>query len=498
MNEYVPTIGLEIHAELKTKTKMFCRSKNDADETRPNVNVCPVCLAHPGTLPVINTEAVRHVLRVGAALRGTLADYTEFDRKNYFYPDLPKGYQLSQYEYPLVAGGELHGVSITRVHLEEDTASSMHDEGSGTTSIDYNRSGVPLMELVTEPVITSAREAGSFARELQLLLRYLDVSNANMEKGEMRVEANISVGRDGVLGTKVEIKNLNSFRAMERAVEYEIERQKKLLEKGETVIQETRGWDEGRQATFSQRVKEGSADYRYFPDPDLPSLELSEIKEFGLKVLRASLPELPSERRTRYESLGIKPDDAEAYVRDTRLGAFFEEVVQGYAKDATLLASNYIANDLVKIISSFAPPLPKATVGRSKAMKDRRDTEGRDAGTHHEIPISARHFREIIDMLVDREISSRGAKDILAICVESGMDPSVIAQEKGLKQIAGDSKALETAVDDVIAKNPKVVKDLKAGKAAALEFLVGQCMKALRGGADPMALRSLLNRKIGS
>src|ERR1700684_9130 len=227
--EYTPTIGLEIHAELKTKTKMFCDSKNDPDETRPNVNVCPVCLAHPGTLPVINREAVRHVLKVGVALKANLADYTEFDRKNYFYPDLPKGYQLSQYEYPLVSGGELAGVAITRVHLEEDTASSIHDETTGATSIDYNRAGVPLMELVTEPVITSAEQAGTFARELQLLLRTLGVSEANMEKGEMRVEANVSISKSGELGTKVEIKNLNSFNAMERAVRYEIARQEKVL-----------------------------------------------------------------------------------------------------------------------------------------------------------------------------------------------------------------------------------------------------------------------------
>src|SRR3989344_5753954 len=251
MSEYIPTIGLEIHAELKTRTKMFCNSKNDPDEMRPNVNVCPVCLAHPGTLPVVNREAVKHVLRVGTVLKGTLADYTEFDRKNYFYPDLPKGYQISQYEFPLISGGELGGIAITRVHLEEDTASSIHDEATGTTTIDYNRSGVPLMELVTEPVIKSAKQAGDFARELQTLLRYLGASEANMEKGEMRVEANVSIApkatpssaKESPFGTKVEIKNLNSFRAMERAVEYEIKRQEAVLEKGEPVGQETRGGD---------------------------------------------------------------------------------------------------------------------------------------------------------------------------------------------------------------------------------------------------------------
>src|SRR3989344_3562328 len=248
MTFYIPTIGLEIHAELRTKTKMFCNSKNDPDEKRPNVNVCPICLAHPGTLPVINGEAVKHVLRVGLALGGELADYTEFDRKNYFYPDLPKGYQISQFAYPLVSGGSLSGVSITRVHLEEDTASSIHDDEAGTTGIDFNRAGVPLMELVTEPVIRSAEGAGNFARELQLILRYLDVSEANMEKGEMRVEANISISpKKGKFGTKVEVKNLNYFRSVERAIKYELERMQTLYEAGKDaeIVQETRGWDEG-------------------------------------------------------------------------------------------------------------------------------------------------------------------------------------------------------------------------------------------------------------
>ena len=250
MSEYIPTIGLEIHAELKTQTKMFCDSPNDPFAAEANTNICPVCMAHPGTLPVINREAVRHVLRVGVALGSTLAVYTEFDRKSYFYPDLPKGYQISQYEHPLVHGGALSGIAITRVHLEEDTASSMHgsttlttDEEAGTTTIDYNRAGVPLLELVTEPVITSAKQAGDFARELQLLLRYLGASDANMEKGELRVEANISMAQKGKRGTKVEIKNLNSFRIMERAVEHEIDRQSKLLERGEAVVHETAGWD---------------------------------------------------------------------------------------------------------------------------------------------------------------------------------------------------------------------------------------------------------------
>ena len=501
MSLYEPTIGLEIHAELKTQTKMFCCSKNDPDALQPNVNVCPVCLAHPGTLPVINREAVRHVLRVGVALGATLADYTEFDRKNYFYPDLPKGYQLSQFEYPLVSGGMLHDVAVTRVHLEEDTASSVHTEdpstsstnspqaGSGqggVTTIDYNRAGVPLMELVTEPVIKSSKQAGDFARELQLLLRYLGVSEANMEKGEMRVEANISVAPAGQLGTKVEIKNLNSFRAMERAVEYEIQRQSALLEKGGTVVQETLGWDEVKQKTFSQRIKEGSADYRYFPDPDLPSLKLSEVPEFTRNTLQESLPELPSERRGRYISLGIKAEDAEAYIRDLELAKFVETVISGYEgnSERITLASNYIANDLISLMRQAA-----------EKGKDSRDIEKRDTESQSVITISAEDFRKIIDMVAERRISSRAAKDVLAVCVLEGKDPQDVVREGNLMQNSSTGD-LEDVVMGILENNPTVVADYKAGKSSALEYLLGQSMKALRGAADPVALRALISQKL--
>ena len=488
MSEYVPTIGLEIHAELKTQTKMFCRSKNDADEERPNVNVCPVCMAHPGTLPVINKDAVRHVLRVGVALKGELADYTEFDRKNYFYPDLPKGYQLSQYEYPLVSKGELNGVAITRVHLEEDTASSMHSEEGESTTIDYNRAGVPLMELVTEPVITSAKQAGDFARELQLLLRYLDASEANMEKGEMRVEANISMGKDGVLGTKVEIKNLNSFRAMERAIEYEIKRQTQILEKGEKVVQETCGWDDGKQKTFPQRVKEGSADYRYFPDPDLPSLKLSEMPEYTREALEGTMPELPAERRARYIKAGVKKEDADAFVSDERLGKLFEGGIEGWEEGSpkTLLAANYIANDVVNILRL-----------RESASDTRRDTEERDSEDSAEIPISARNFKKIIEMLSERKISSRVAKDVLLESAKDGADPEEIAKQRGLFQ-ADSGANIDAVVAETLLKHPGVVEDFKKGKGAALEYLLGQCMKALRGAADPVVLREKMREAIGA
>jgi aspartyl-tRNA(Asn)/glutamyl-tRNA(Gln) amidotransferase subunit B len=471
MKDYEATIGLEVHAEVNTKTKMFCDSLNDPNETRPNINVCPVCLAHPGTLPVINKEAVRHVLRVGMALGSTLADYSEFDRKNYFYPDLPKGYQISQFEYPLVIGGMLNGVAITRVHLEEDTASSVHDEaGEGVTLIDYNRAGVPLMELVTEPVMHSAEEAGTFGRELQLLLRYLGVSEANMEKGQMRVEANVSVAPKGERSAAyVEIKNLNSFRAMERAIEYEIKRQTELLERGESPIKQTLGWDESKQVTFPQRTKEGSADYRYFPDPDLPSLRIGALPELSRDELQKSIPELPNEKRARYIGLGIKPDDADLYVKDSVLGPYFEDFIKAYVnKEMILLASNYIVNDLVKIM---------------------RDSET------VAVPVSIPHMASIMKMLLDKKISTRSAKDLLGMCTSDVRDPAVVAEEKGLFQNTS-SEQLERIVGTVIVENFAVVNDYKGGKTSALEYLVGQSMKALRGAADPAEIRALLVKKM--
>jgi aspartyl-tRNA(Asn)/glutamyl-tRNA(Gln) amidotransferase subunit B len=473
--EYEATIGLEVHAELRTRTKMFCDSRNDADEMRPNVNVCPVCMAHPGTLPVINREAVRHVLCVGLAIGAKIADYTEFDRKNYFYPDLPKGYQISQYEHPLVTGGSLAGVAITRIHLEEDTASSMHDDATGQTTIDYNRAGVPLMELVTEPVMRSAEEAGNFGRELQLLLRTLGVSDANMEKGEMRVEANVSVAHKGERSAVyVEIKNLNSFRTMERAVRYEIERQKGCIEAGETLVKETLGWDEKKQVTFPQRTKEGSADYRYFPDPDLPSLRLSEIPGFDTGTLAQSLPELPAERKERYMKRGVQADAATLFVRDTRYGSLFESVAEEVDAESALVAANYIANDLVKIV---------------------RDIEDRDARQLTDLPVSALHLSELVRLVREKRVSSRAAKDILAMVAAGGGAPGDIVREQGLEQVQSE-EALERVIDEVIAAHPAVADEVRAGKAAALEYLIGQCMKALRGAADPIQLRASLQKRV--
>lgn len=469
--EYKPTIGLEVHAELKTKTKMFCDSKNDPDQREPNVNVCPVCLAHPGTLPVINREAVRHVLRVGCALGGELADFTEFDRKNYFYPDLPKGYQISQYKYPLISGGSLNGIELTRIHLEEDTARSMHSP-DGHSLVDFNRAGIPLMELVTEPVITNAEDAGAFARELQLLLRTLGAAEANMEKGEMRVEANISVSKSGEKGTKVEVKNLNSFRSVERAIAYETKRQIEVLENGGEVVQETRGWDENKQETFSQRMKEESHDYRYMPDPDLPKLRISEIRDFEKSALEKDLPELPREKRKRYiEDCGMKAEDAEMFINaDKNLRDLLEEyVIPAFKEDKEKfgLSVNYIVSDVAGTVS-------------------RLGENAKDLGDN---------FTELITMITDGKLSSRGAKDVLAILLTEGGDARSVAEDNGLLQ-ESDEGAIATLVDEIINENPEVIEEYKGGKEASLKFLVGQGMKKSKGSANPQLLSKLIIEKI--
>lgn len=465
--EYRPTIGLEVHAELATRTKMFCDSANDPDETRPNRNVCPVCLAHPGTLPVINRQAVAHILRMGTAIGGTIADFTEFDRKSYFYPDIPKGYQISQYEYPLVTGGTLAGVAITRIHLEEDTARSIH--AGGQSLIDFNRAGIPLMELVTEPVIHDADTAGRFARELQLLLRTLGAGEANLEKGEMRIEANISVSSsEGIFGTKVEVKNINSFRSVERAIAYEIERQITLIESGGKVMQETRGWDESKQATFHQRFKEGSADYRYFPEPDLPKLYISEIPEFSSESLRASLPELPWERRERYAQMyALKESDAAYLCATVDRSRFFDAIaatLEG-TKELVSLAANYIVSDLAGIYAK--------------------------SGNEEYAKLDAHMFGKLIRLIHAGELSSRGAKDTLSILVQKGGDPEDIAKQEGLMQVH-DTAILKDAILHVVEEEQKAVDEYRSGKEAALQYLVGKSMKATKGAGNPTLIKEIL------
>ncbi len=464
-SKYTTTIGLEIHAELNTASKMFCGCVNNPDEKNPNMNICPVCMAHPGTLPVINKKAVESVIKVGLALGSDIADFTEWDRKNYFYPDIPKAYQISQYKYPIVSGGSLNGIDITRIHLEEDTANNKHDRGNFSL-VDFNRAGVPLMELVTEPVIHSAREAGDFGRELQLLLRYLGVSEANMEKGQMRVELNISISEDpSKLGTKCEVKNINSFRSVERAAEYEIKRMTELLDanRGDEIVQETRGWDENKQATFSQRSKENANDYRYFPDPDLPKAYLSKI--FNIEELKSSLPELPTAKRIRYANdYGIKTVDIETFITNIELGIWFEKIASLLKdKEKVQVATNYITSDYLGIKKSN----PEA-----------------------ELP-SPENFAELIDMITKGDISSRTAKDILAMIVIKDESPRKIAEEKDLIQ-KNDEGSLKEIVQKVIDANPEIITIYKGGKENALMSLVGQVMKASNGSANPALVQKLL------
>jgi len=460
--KYTPTIGLEIHAELSTKTKMFCNSKNDPDETEPNVNVCPVCMGHPGTLPTINKRAVKYILMVGHALDGTIADFTEFDRKHYFYPDIPKGYQISQYDYPLVAGGELCEVPITRVHLEEDTANSKHANEENISRVDFNRAGIPLMELVTEPAIHSGKEASNFARELQLLLQHLDVSDAHMEKGEMRIEANVSVSDSDKKGTKVEIKNLNSFTVVERALQHEIDRQIEVLERGDAVKQQTRGWDEDKQETFAQRTKETSEDYRYFPDPDLPKLRISEVESFSSEHMKDEMPELPDEKRQRYSQAGIADEDIETFLRQPALGAFFDDVVEHLNDQSVDTAVNYITSDLIGMVENT-----------------------------NTIPVDPQSFATLIQMVEAGDVSSSGATQVMEILVADGGDPQTIAEEEGLLQESSE-EALAPLVEEIIDENPDVADDYASGKDEAVQFLIGQGMQKSGGSADPNVLKEIL------
>jgi aspartyl-tRNA(Asn)/glutamyl-tRNA(Gln) amidotransferase subunit B len=455
---YIPTIGLEVHAELKTLSKMFCGCKNDPHEGEPNSYTCPVCLAHPGTLPVPNIEAIKKVLMFGKAVGATPATYSEFDRKNYFYPDIPKAYQISQYAYPFLTGGSLAGVELTRVHLEEDTARSNHEKGDFSL-VDFNRAGVPLMELVTEPVIHDAATAGAFARELQLLLRTLDISDANMERGEMRVEANISVSKDpDTLGTKVEVKNLNSFKSVEGAIEYEIKRHIKLLEEGGEIVQETRGWDEVNLRTFTQRVKETAKDYRYFPDPDIPKIKVDEslLTEITIK--------LPKEKRSLYQNLGLTSDAIELIISDKEMDTFFAKLYDANSLDdkaCAKLAANYLTSDIAFMLSSDSS-LRLST-------------------------LRADYFSELMTMLAHNEINSRIAKDLLAELFVSDTSPRTLATERGLLQIS-DASALEGIIKEIIGANPAVVAEYKAGKETSIQFFVGQGMKATKGSANPTLL----------
>lgn len=469
--KYKSVVGLEIHVELKTKSKMFCSCLNDSDEKKPNVNICPVCTAQPGSLPVINKEAVRKVIKTGLSLDCQIPEHSQFDRKNYFYPDLPKGYQISQLYQPFCKKGflEIDGkkIKIREVHLEEDTGKLIHPEGADYSLVDFNRSGVPLMELVTEPDITSAKEARKFAQDIQLIVRYLDVSQADMEKGQMRVEANISIGKNKKLGTKVEIKNLNSFRTVERGIDYEIKRQTEILEDGKEILQETRGWDDIKEKTFSQREKEFAHDYRYFPEPDLPPLHHSNKV---IEKIKLEIPELPQQKRDRFKKeYGLANEKIEVFVKNKGLGEYFEKIMSKLKnKKSTKAASDYLAIDFQSILKQ------KGTSIIDKSF-----------------PINPEDFAKYVDLRVEGITSTTTARVVLDEMFKTGKDPAKIIKEKELTQITDESE-IKKIIQEIVSKNTKAIEDYKNGKEASLQYLVGQVMAASRGKASPQLVQKIL------
>lgn len=483
---FIPAIGLEIHCELKTKTKMFCSCLNVSDEKQPNVNVCPICLAHPGTLPTINKEAVKMVLKTGLALNCRFAEKSFFERKNYFYPDLPKGYQISQYNAPFCVDGYLEipnskRIRITRIHLEEDAGRLIH-QSLNSTLVDFNRAGVPLMELVTEPDISSGVEAKKFCEELRLILRYLGVSDANMEKGEMRLEVNISLSENPEkLGVKTEIKNLNSFRAVEQAIDCEIKRQTELLEAGERIVQETRGWNENRQKTFSQRSKEEAQDYRYFPEPDLPPL--TRLSAIG-NQLSAELPELPAAKRNRLsKEYDLTAGQSAILANNPEAADFFEEAAAG-ANAAIGDRQSVISATTDNQQSAFNSVFNYLTSDIFGLLAERR------VG-FNSLKIKPADFGQAIALGSLEKISSRVIKDGLEAAFDGEKSFSEIIQ-KEISERVFDEEIVKQAVRETIAENPSALGDWQKGKTNAVQFLIGQTMKKLQGKARPEIIKKFL------
>lgn len=497
---YEPTIGLEIHIELKTRTKMFCDCLNNSEEKHPNLNICPICTGQPGVLPTINEKAVESVLLAGLALNCEIPKYSKFDRKNYFYPDLPKGYQISQYDKPLCLNGyldicenscsnsrKLARIRIKRIHLEEDAGRLVHSSDGSCSLIDFNRAGIPLMELVTEPDIKSSKEAKIFAEELRLILRYLNIADADMEKGEMRIEVNISLreiaeqrGLDAEqrrnLGTKVEIKNLNSFRAAEEAIDYEIKRQTDILEKGDKITHETRGWDENKKRTFSQRFKEEAHDYRYFPEPDLPPLNFSDS---DIEKIRLLIPELPRLKRIRLaDEYKLSPQEADLLAQSRKISDFFEKTI---SEVKNLSADNQ--DKMIKLCFNFL------TTDLFALMKN-------DITVNlEETKISPANFASLINLFGVGQIGSRVAKDVLKEMYQTGAPPLHIIQEQNLLQVSDDEK-LTDIIYEVISENERAISDYKKGKLTALQFLVGKAMAKTKGSANPEKLKELFQSKL--
>jgi aspartyl-tRNA(Asn)/glutamyl-tRNA(Gln) amidotransferase subunit B len=480
LDRFEAVIGIEVHCQLRTASKMFCGCSTAYDGAAPNSHVCPVCLGLPGALPVINRRAVELVLATGAAIGARTPDATRWDRKNYFYPDLPKGYQISQYDLPLAAGGSLtvdtsdgpFTIGITRAHLEEDTAKLVHAPGPGgdrISLVDFNRSGAPLMEIVTDPVVRTAEQARRYAEELQLLMRTIGASDADMERGQMRVEANVSLRPRGTeaFGTRVEVKNMNSFRSVERAINHEIERQAAVIDAGGELALETRGWSDERGETYRMRVKETSDDYRYFPEPDLPPLR---VERAWLDEIRAALPELPADRRARYRDvLGLSAYDAGVLVMDADATRLFEGVLGADRGLDPKAIANWVTGEYLRI--------------RNAAPADGRPTAD---------PVE---FAALVRLAADGSISRANAKEVLEAWLREGGTVAATVAAKGFRQIH-DADALGAIVDAVIAANPAAAADVRAGKAQAIGFLVGAVMKQTRGQANAAVVQAALRDRL--
>lgn len=483
---YEVVIGLEVHAQLLTTSKMFCRCSADYAGAPPNTHCCPICMGYPGVLPVINAQAVDYTIMTALALNCEIPEFSKFDRKNYFYPDLPKGYQISQYDIPLSRNGYLtiqlndqeRRIGITRVHLEEDTGRHLErsEGGERYSLIDLNRAGVPLMEIVGEPDLRTPEEARLYMEKLRTILIYLGVNSGKMEDGALRCDANISVRPQGheEFGVKTEIKNMNSFRSVERALAYEAQRQIGELQAGRTIHQETRGWVEERGVTVSQRTKEYAHDYRYFPEPDLPPLLISRG---WVERVRAQMPELPDAKRARFEAeYGLSAQDAEALTAERALADYFEAALgaahAGDARARTKTMANWVLSELKGLLNA----------------------RGLDISAS---PVGAASLGDLVDLMASGTISGKQGKDVLEKAFTSGESPRAIVKREGISQLS-DVGELERVVDDVLAENPKAVEDYRAGKANALGFLVGQVMKRTKGRAKPDVVNPLLLGKLGA
>jgi aspartyl-tRNA(Asn)/glutamyl-tRNA(Gln) amidotransferase subunit B len=483
--EYEVVIGLEVHAQLLTASKMFCRCSADYADAAPNTHNCPICMGMPGVLPVINEQAVEYTVMTALALNCSIPSFSKFDRKNYFYPDLPKGYQISQYDIPLSRNGYLtiqlkdeeRRIGIHRVHLEEDTGRLLHrvgPDGKAFSLVDLNRAGIPLMEIVSEPDIRTAEEARLYLQKLRATLVYLGVSSGRMEEGSLRCDANVSVRPVGEtrLGVKTEIKNMNSFKAVQRALEYEAARQIALLQKGEKILQETRGWVEYKGITVSQRSKEQAHDYRYFPEPDLPPLVLSDE---WIEGVRAKMPELPDAKRQRFiEHYSLSAYDADVLTSERALADYFEqaaaEATQGTLPTRAKAVANWITGDLARLLNAAARDITAC-------------------------PVTPTGLAKLVDLVAAERISGAQAKEVLEKSFASGKQPAEIVEAEGIAQIS-DQGELESMIDDVIAANPKAVEDFQRGKESSVTFLIGQVMKRSAGRAKPALVRPMLLEKL--